>query len=436
MFMTSSIHGRLFGHVLGAIAIVATAACGTNPSAPSALPMAAMAPTAASFSGQSTADLAQCLGGSGDASCFNAGGSMRTASVNSGAVVGTSTLTASVSGQTVFLSWTIPGTGDPVTGYVIEAGSAPGLSNLANAAIPNTNALTVPGIPFGVYYVRIRATGAAGPGAPSNEIIVTVGGCAGPPQGLVVSSQSAGTIALNWTPPASGGPTSYVIVAGTSPGLSNIITFNTPNANPSLVVPGVPAGSYYVRVHSRSSCGVSAPSNEVLVFSVGFSGDVQVSVSWDAPSDVDLHVVEPSGEEIYYGNGGSATGGQLDVDSNANCVIDGKQIENIRWPGRAPGGTYTVRVDYWDACGVGRTNYLVTVRNGTSTQTFSGFFTGPGDNGGPGSGVTIGTFVHAADPRTSADEPVFRAPALFEPSPIKVKRSTNQRCRRAQLGPG
>jgi hypothetical protein len=428
MFMTSSIQGRLFGGVFGALAVIAVAACGTGPSAPTALPMGATAPTPVSFSGQSMADLAQCFGGSGDASCFNAGGSMRTASVNSGAVVGQPiNLAASVSGQTVSLSWTAPATGDPVTGYVIEAGSAPGLSNLVNGAIPNTNALTVPGIPFGVYYVRVRATGAAGAGAASNEIQVTVGGCAGPPQGLVVSSQSAGTITLGWTPPASGAPTAYVIAAGSAPGLSDIVpAFTTPNANPSLVVPGVPAGSYYVRVHSRSSCGVSGASNEVLVFAVGSSGDVQVTVVWDAPSDVDLHVVEPSGEEIFYGHSGSATGGQLDVDSNAGCTIDGRQVENVRWPGRAPGGSYTVRVDYWDACDVAQTNYHVTVRNGTAITTFTGSFTGEGDHGGEGSGVTITTFVHAADTRTAADGPVFRAPALFTPSPIKLKRS-NQR---------
>ena len=132
------------------------------------------------------------------------------------------------------------------------------------------------------------------------------------------------------------------------------------------------------------------------MFAVGSSGDVQVSVSWDAPSDVDLHVVEPSGEELYDANSASATGGQLDVDSNAGCAIDGRQIENVRWPGRAPGGSYTVRIDYWNSCGVGRTNYLVTLRNGLSVQTFTSFFTGPGDRGGEGSGVTIGTFVHAA----------------------------------------
>ena len=30
------------------------------------------------------------------------------------------------------------------------------------------------------------------------------------------------------------------------------------------------------------------------------TGEVQVSVSWDAESDVDLHVVDPAGDEVYY----------------------------------------------------------------------------------------------------------------------------------------
>ena len=77
------------------------------------------------------------------------------------------------------------------------------------------------------------------------------------------------------------------------------------------------------------------------------TGDVQVTLSWDTDSDVDLHVVDPSGEEIFYGNRESASGGMLDLDSNAACTIDGVQNENITWSiGAAPQGTYIVRVDY------------------------------------------------------------------------------------------
>lgn len=142
------------------------------------------------------------------------------------------------------------------------------------------------------------------------------------------------------------------------------------------------------------------------------TGDVQVTASWDALSDVDLHVVDPRGEEVYYGNSLSASGGQLDLDSNSACSIDGKNNENIRWPtGRAPVGNYTVRLDYWDSCGVSQTNYVVTVNNGGSSQTFRGSFTGLGDQGGAGSGRFITSFTRAALSLTEAEDNVV-APLL------------------------
>ena len=119
-------------------------------------------------------------------------------------------------------------------------------------------------------------------------------------------------------------------------------------------------------------------------------------MSWDAPSDVDLHLVDPSGEEVYYGNTASASGGVLDLDSNPACAIDGKNNENITWPsGTPPHGTYTVRLDYYDGCGVSATKYLVTVQvKGQTTRTFSGTFSGGGDGGAEGSGINITTFTY------------------------------------------
>jgi hypothetical protein len=82
------------------------------------------------------------------------------------------------------------------------------------------------------------------------------------------------------------------------------------------------------------------------------TGDVQVTLEWHNSNDVDLHVIDPAGEEIYYSSRGSSSGGMLDVDANGGCNgTTDEPRENIFWPtGRAPHGEYRVRVVYFDGC--------------------------------------------------------------------------------------
>ena len=421
-------------------------ACGRNPVAPTsavahATAAASVIPNATGSARQSSSvDLASCLAGSGNPDCFDAR-ALRAAAIGVSPATAPSAptnLACTVSGGTVALTWAAPTAGDAVVTYRLQAGSGPGLLNLADfrtsSSATNYTALLVGA---GAYYVRVLALNSAFQSSPaSNEVLVTVGagaGCTastpvptGPlsaPRSLVNAAQSAGTISLAWSAPASGTPTSYVIVAGSAPGQSDLVPgSDTGSTALSLVAANVPPGQYYVRVYAKNSAGLSPPSNEVLVFVIAFGnrGDVQVSLSWDAPSDLDLHVVEPSGEDIYYANSSSSTGGQLDVDSNAACSIDGRQIENVRWI-RAPGGSYTVRVDNWDSCGVARSNYTLTVKNGAAVNVFTGTFTDVGDHGGAGDGRTIMTFVHAASVVLSDAIPLFRAPQLFAPSAQKLR---------------
>ena len=81
---------------------------------------------------------------------------------------------ASVVGASVTLYWSAPPQGSP-TSYRIEAGSAPGLSNLAvaNTGTPATS-VSFGGVPSGTYYVRIRAINAIGVSLASNERTVVV----------------------------------------------------------------------------------------------------------------------------------------------------------------------------------------------------------------------------------------------------------------------
>ncbi len=107
------------------------------------------------------------------------------------------------------------------------------------------------------------------------------------------------------------------------------------------------------------------------------TGDVQVTLTWGlaAPGvDLDLHVIEPSGEEIYYNHLTSATGGSLDRDNKCSNYIDGKP-ENIYWPtGAAPHGSYQVKVVWYGDCSSGHAaqTYSVRIINKGSTTSFSG----------------------------------------------------------------
>lgn len=76
-------------------------------------------------------------------------------------------------------------------------------------------------------------------------------------------------------------------------------------------------------------------------------GDVRVSLNWKKASDLDLHVVSPSGEEIFPGNPRGGEGGYLDVDGCSDDECDenaGNYVENIRWKKDAPKGTYEIWV--------------------------------------------------------------------------------------------
>ena len=85
-----------------------------------------------------------------------------------------STPTFTVDGlRTVTITWTPPATGGPATSYLLEAGSAPGRTDIAVAAVSGTT-LVAPGVPPGVYHVRVRAVNAAGQGPPSGSVAISV----------------------------------------------------------------------------------------------------------------------------------------------------------------------------------------------------------------------------------------------------------------------
>jgi hypothetical protein len=105
------------------------------------------------------------------------------------------------------------------------------------------------------------------------------------------------------------------------------------------------------------------------------TGDVKVTLSFDRLHDLDLHVIEPNGEEISFTNDASATGGQLDLDSGSNCMPSSANAENIFWPpGGAPAGTYRVTVHNYEQCSPGAIDYTVRVAYDAIVNTYTGSF--------------------------------------------------------------
>jgi hypothetical protein len=84
-----------------------------------------------------------------------------------------SNLTSTVFGTFVTLNWSAPAGGCAATGYAVQAGSAPGLTDIAviNAGAATTLSASAPP---GTYHVRVIALNGFGGSAASNEIVVTV----------------------------------------------------------------------------------------------------------------------------------------------------------------------------------------------------------------------------------------------------------------------
>lgn len=227
-------------------------------------------------------------------------------------------------------------------------------------------------------------------------------------------STATATPGVESTPTSAGNPgLGYWEVTLAQPTTEATIVLSVPQSLPgrSFIV-------YFAAVDETGQQGERATQtvNSVVVG----TGDVQVSVSWDVDSDLDLHVIEPDGTEIFWDQPTSASGGTLDLDSNAACAIDSVRNENLTWEsGTAPPGEYTVLIDLWGSCGVTPTNFVVTVVvAGQVTRTYTGTIEGPGDGGGTGAGQVVASFdvlefVEGAPAPATERGPSFGTPSAL-----------------------
>lgn len=173
-----------------------------------------------------------------------------------------------MSGARLTLTWNPPWSPSGAdTSYVVEAGSTTGVTNVASIAVGQA-ALTYVPAPNGFYFVRVRAVNAAGISPPSSEVLVNAGNVPAPPGAPwnLAFRVTGSTVTLRWQAPYAwlGTPTSYLVRAGSAPGLSNLAQTNA-GGGTTAVFSGVPAGTYYVRVHAVNSLGAGVASNELKV---------------------------------------------------------------------------------------------------------------------------------------------------------------------------
>jgi hypothetical protein len=112
-------------------------------------------------------------------------------------------------------------------------------------------------------------------------------------------------------------------------------------------------------------------------------GDPQFTLLWDSDADLDLHVIEPGGKEIYWEEPKGRQGGELDVDNtkgfgpeNIYWLVesDGPGSRKVKGPG--PSGTYQWFIVYWGGFGgiAKPTHWKVRIKHDGKVTVVNGKF--------------------------------------------------------------
>lgn len=104
-------------------------------------------------------------------------------------------------------------------------------------------------------------------------------------------------------------------------------------------------------------------------------GHLRCSLAWHNGDDLDIHLIEPCGNRIYYSRArNSRTGGNLDVDMNAGGSRNDKDpVENITYPDarRIAEGKYVVKVNQYSRRSTSNVGYTVEIECDGSIHTFT-----------------------------------------------------------------
>lgn len=276
------------------------------------------------------------------------------------AIPGTPTnLQAAVSGNALSLSWGAPSTGGAPTGYTLVARTAVGGPVLVAIPLGNVTSFSAAG-PNGVFVLSVQASNASGAGpesSPVNVTLPTVPTPPGAPSGLVANA-AGNTATFTWNPPSTGGVVAnYVLTAGLTPGFAvPLASLPLPGSSTGTVVPGVPAGTYYIRVVAQNAGGTSAPTNEAVLTVAGPA----------APGAPTMNQPTGSGNTLNLswtpGGGGVPTSYVLSALTTGGAVIASLPLAGTAASfANVPNGTYVLQIVAINGVGASPASNQVTV---------------------------------------------------------------------------
>jgi hypothetical protein len=116
------------------------------------------------------------------------------------------------------------------------------------------------------------------------------------------------------------------------------------------------AGLNRIRVTDKKGWELFGGSNELRFVAALPAADIWTELSWDGEGDIDLHLLQPDGEECFYQHKTTEKGAVLDAD---NTLRDGP--EHITMTQAIP-GEYTISVVYFRALQPRAVPWQVTLR--------------------------------------------------------------------------
>lgn len=122
---------------------------------------------------------------------------------------------------------------------------------------------------------------------------------------------------------------------------------------------------FYIHTAYMDTSGlISARDSVKIIQANGVLSTMQVELSWDNTNDLDLLLIEPNKDTVYYYNKRSSNGGELIKDSYPFCWEVGDSTELIRYTEEAflEAGKYEVLVGMHSSCEEKDTYFNVTVK--------------------------------------------------------------------------